>query len=88
MNKYNKDETEILDIPIAPTIGNNTLTFDSAVSEPAGLGFSVSVSASGKTATCLVSSGTYPNTYACKVYFSLTNGAKRAARFQVTMLEP
>lgn len=86
MNKYDKDATEILDIPIAPTIGNNTLTFDSAVSDPAGLTFDVSVAASGKSATCLVSGGTYPNTYSCKVYFSLTNGAKRAARFQVTML--
>jgi hypothetical protein len=88
MNKYNKDVIEILDIPIAPTIGNNALTFDSAVSDPAGLTFSVSVAASGKTAICLVSGGTYPNTYACKAYFSLTNGAKRAARFQVTMLAP
>jgi len=88
MNKYEKDATEILDIPITPTIGNNTLSFVSAVSEPAGLTFNVSVAANGKSATCLVSSGTYPNTYSCKVYFSLTNGAKRAARFQVTMLSP
>lgn len=88
MNKYEKDETEILDIPIVPTIGNNQLAFDSAVSSPTGLSFSVSVAANGKSATCLVSSGVYPNIYACKVYFTLTNGAKRAARFQITMLSP
>ena len=88
MNKYDKDETEILDIPIIPTVGNNTMSFVSAISEPSGLNFDVSVAASGKSATCLVSDGLYPNTYACKVYFSLTNGAIRAARFQVTMLEP
>ena len=67
MNTYQKDAIEILDVPIAPSIGNNTLAFVSAVSVPAGLTFAVTVAPSGKTAKCLVSGGTFPNTYACKV---------------------
>lgn len=86
MNKYNKDVTEILDIPIQPSIGNNTIAYDSAVSNPVGLTFSVSVATGGKTATALVSAGTYPNTYDCKIYFNLSDGAKRAVRFQVVMV--
>lgn len=86
MNSYNKDVTEILDIPVQPSMGNNTMTFDSWVSAPAGLNCAVTVAADGKSATALVSAGVYPNTYACKIYFNLSDGAKRAVRLQVVMV--
>ena len=85
MNNYEKDSTEILDIPVIfHGLGANTVSYASQ-SIPGGLTVTPSVDAGGKKATLLVSGGTYPNTYDCKVYFNVSNGARRVARFTITM---
>ncbi len=88
MNNYEKDSTEILDIPVVfHGLGSNTISNPEASSSPSGLTFTPTVSADGKKATLLVGGGTYPNVYDCKVYFDISDGAKRAARFTITMIQ-